>query len=287
MNRHFDSFISKIPKDIVSRTRCFISDGIAIFQPEEYVLGVKVIPEDYHFVVFHCNSPVAKINNREFACKKGCFLVVEPGTDIVVPWMENPPIANYTSISIRKDIFDRIGYEATGKHNVKFKDIHYQYSWSLVDAIERLKSEMLHYGGSYPMMIESTMIQIVFQIIRDSDIIPQAPKLNLSSETTYLNKIVEYMNNFYNCHITLDEICRKFYLSSSHFQRMFKYHLGITPHQYLIDIRIKKAKDLLLKDHYSLAEVARLCGFVNQGHFSTIFKQRVGTSPSMYKKHFY
>jgi transcriptional regulator GlxA family with amidase domain len=65
---------------------------------------------------------------------------------------------------------------------------------------------------------------------------------------------------------------------------MFKQKVGMTPHKYLLNIRIEKAKELLNTNHYSVAETAVFCGFESITHFSAAFKKSTGYSPFEYKK---
>jgi AraC family transcriptional regulator len=61
------------------------------------------------------------------------------------------------------------------------------------------------------------------------------------------------------------------YPSQCHFQRIFKNATNKTPYQYIIEFRINKSKEKL-KEDIPIAEIARLCGFLSGGHFSTVFK---------------
>jgi AraC-like DNA-binding protein len=89
-------------------------------------------------------------------------------------------------------------------------------------------------------------------------------------------------NNFAN-NITIEEIAQKSFFSKFHFIRLFKTVYGITPHQYLISVRIEKAK-LLLQTEISIAEVCHAVGFDSISSFSGLFKQVVAITPSLYKK---
>ncbi|SCY76759.1 helix-turn-helix transcriptional regulator [Alkaliphilus peptidifermentans] len=285
MNRyHFESFLNNIPKDELSRTQSFISDRIGLFQPEKYLFNVKVVPEEYHIALFHEDAPDVRVGKKEYASKKGSFLFIEPGTEIMVPQVEKPPAGNFTTLLVKKDLFEQILLEVTDKEHVKHNGKMKRYSWHLIDAIERYKYELLNYGSSHPMMLYSLGIQITYQLLRDMQVKSAQLFKKTGDEAALINKIIEYMHDFHNCNITLNEICSIFYISPSHFQRIFKCQMGVTPYQYLIDIRIKRAKDLLLKNNHSLSEIASLCGFINQAHFSAVFKQRCGVAPLNYKR---
>lgn len=60
--------------------------------------------------------------------------------------------------------------------------------------------------------------------------------------------------------------------------------VGKTPHQYIMECRHRKAREMLEKTKVSMEEVARRCGFVNSSHLSTTFKQIEGVSPLAYRK---
>jgi AraC-like DNA-binding protein len=80
------------------------------------------------------------------------------------------------------------------------------------------------------------------------------------------------------------DICDLLYLSPHHFKRIFKEHTGCTPHRYLLDIRLEKAKELLVRDGSPIEAVARQCGFVNAGHFAVAFKRATKLPPSEYRR---
>lgn len=60
--------------------------------------------------------------------------------------------------------------------------------------------------------------------------------------------------------------------------------MGITPHQYLIQQRIERAKKLLHNPHISIADIAFRCGFANQTHLTKRFRQLIGITPKAYQK---
>jgi AraC family transcriptional regulator len=64
------------------------------------------------------------------------------------------------------------------------------------------------------------------------------------------------------------------------FTRTFKRHCGRAPHQYILDARLEKARDLLLRGKENITEVALCCGFYSLSHFSVAFKNRWGIPPS-------
>lgn len=92
----------------------------------------------------------------------------------------------------------------------------------------------------------------------------------------------QYMDEHYAEKIDLPQIAREAFLSTFHFIRIFKKLYGITPHQYLIAVRIKKAKELL-RTNSNITEVCYSVGFTSATSFATLFKKISGISPSAYQ----
>ncbi len=74
-------------------------------------------------------------------------------------------------------------------------------------------------------------------------------------------------------------------MSTSWFIRSLKQYTGMTPVQYIILIRIAKARTLLESTDYSINEIASIVGYDNPLYFSRIFKKHTGSSPANYRKH--
>ena len=79
----------------------------------------------------------------------------------------------------------------------------------------------------------------------------------------------------------LAEICN---ISEIYFRKLFLKAYGVTPKQYIIDTRIKRAKQFLSDGNLKVISVAEECGFSNQYHFSRIFKEKTGVTPTDYGK---
>jgi len=72
-------------------------------------------------------------------------------------------------------------------------------------------------------------------------------------------------------------------ISEVHFRRCFKQIYHVSPQQYLTDLRLNKAKELLRYDMLPVTQIAGICGFADPCYFSRLFKQKTGFSPSEYR----
>jgi AraC-like DNA-binding protein len=93
-----------------------------------------------------------------------------------------------------------------------------------------------------------------------------------------------FINENFQEPLNLDEISQEACLSRYHFLRLFREEFATTPHQYLIDRRIEKAKELLRHRRMTVTDVCFEVGFQSLGSFSTLFRQRVGDAPVNYRQ---
>jgi AraC family transcriptional regulator len=98
-----------------------------------------------------------------------------------------------------------------------------------------------------------------------------------------LRKAIEFVRaNLDNC-LTLDSMAKAVDLSPSYFGEMFRISTGKTPHQYLREQRMERAKQMLQSKDARILDVAIACGFRTQQHFARIFRRTVGISPRQYR----
>jgi AraC-like DNA-binding protein len=84
--------------------------------------------------------------------------------------------------------------------------------------------------------------------------------------------------------LTIEQLAREVGISPFHFIRQFEAVFGVTPHQFRIASRLELAKQLLAGGEYSVTDVCMETGFSSLGSFSTLFAQRVGETPSAYRR---
>ena len=83
--------------------------------------------------------------------------------------------------------------------------------------------------------------------------------------------------------ITIDELSQAHYMSSRTLSRFIKKESGVSVHQYLLNIKVAKAIEIISKTNCKLTEVAMITGFSSQFHLSNTIKKIKGKSPSQYR----
>lgn len=111
-------------------------------------------------------------------------------------------------------------------------------------------------------------------------------KISSYSNVRKVDKVINYMIENYSQNITLSQLAEYSQISSSYLGNIFKKVTGKSTIDYLIDIRINKAKSLL-RDGFTVSETSKLVGFNDIFYFSRAFKKHEGMSPSQYMDIYY
>ena len=91
-------------------------------------------------------------------------------------------------------------------------------------------------------------------------------------------------NNISDPKLSNSDIAQNINISEVYFRKLFTSKYNISPKQYILNMRIEKAKHLLVHSPYSITAIATECGFSSVYIFSRCFKNRVGISPNEYSK---
>jgi AraC-like DNA-binding protein len=98
-----------------------------------------------------------------------------------------------------------------------------------------------------------------------------------------LRRAVDFIRSHLDQPILLEQVAASVALSPFHFHREFKRSTGLTPHQYVVQLRMERAKALLSDSNMPLAEVAAQVGFADQSHFSSTFRRATSMTPRSYR----
>jgi AraC family transcriptional regulator len=94
-----------------------------------------------------------------------------------------------------------------------------------------------------------------------------------------LQQAVDYIHTHLDRELSLEQMAAVIHISPTYFASLFKHATGISPHQYVIRQRVKRAKSLLLKTDLTIADIAFQVGFSSQSHLTQQFKRFTGMTP--------
>lgn len=145
-----------------------------------------------------------------------------------------------------------------------------------------LRLSTAHQSGGEAALLQatSTLLEILARLLSHhaaavSDA-PFAPSLVHAAQ--------RYMDRHFAEPLTLAQIAGACNLSPVYFHKQYTLRAGHTPHEYVTDKRIAKAKVLLRTEDVSIAQAAERCGFSSQSYFCACFKKTVGVTPGQYRK---
>lgn len=97
---------------------------------------------------------------------------------------------------------------------------------------------------------------------------------------------MEYIEQNIHHPISLDSLSARCSMSKFHFARLFKKSTGYAPLQYIVDVRILRAKKILKESDIAIEKIAASVGYNNASYFSRFFKKHTGYSPKAYRAKF-
>lgn len=111
-------------------------------------------------------------------------------------------------------------------------------------------------------------------------------RLSLEGKRSHLiTPAISYIEkNYGDTGIGNEQLAKKCCISEVYLRQLFLKETGMTPKQFVLEVRLEKAKQMLSEGLKTVGEVSELCGFSNPYHFSRMFKEKSGVSPLEYRK---
>jgi len=135
-------------------------------------------------------------------------------------------------------------------------------------------------------LLSQLFISLFHEELKLANVTNALPSLKKSTREELTKRILlstDYIQEFYNNSISLDELAAVSCLSKYHFLRLFKIAMSQTPHQFLTQVRIEKSKELLSRSGNNIHQIADKVGFQDSSSFSRAFYYYVGVYPSQFR----
>jgi AraC-like DNA-binding protein len=114
--------------------------------------------------------------------------------------------------------------------------------------------------------------------------IPAHRRLSRENRSDSMPNVMAWLTENATDNIPISEIAEQHHMTRRSFERNFTRFAGETPSKFRLNLRIEKAKELLGDSSVSLSDLALQCGFCDQSHFTRVFRQHMGKTPSQYRK---
>lgn len=219
------------------------------------------------------------INNRKWYglsfCQEGQITYVHNGKEFVSDKNHAifiPKGASYSLRGDKKGTFPVINFSAENFPCNEFSLIPINDTDSFLRDFEQIKALSLFDRNRAKVM--SLFYDIIHRL-----------SVSQSSVPGIMQNIFNYIEkNYHSPHLTNGFISEEFGISEVYLRKLFSNYCNQSPRQYIIDIRISRAKQLLSEGRTKIGDIAEECGFSNQYHFCRIFKEKTGLTPTDYGK---
>ncbi len=194
-----------------------------------------------------------------------------------------PKSIDYHLLSGKESLY-AINFEALDKETVNalekeirkysIKDHNY-----ICELFERITTVWAKKDSFYYVESMSLFYKIISEIEKRFDKKEKNPSfLKIKSALDYIN------TSFISPDISVSNLADLVGYSEAYFRRIFIKIIGKKPLEYINELRINLARELLLSDYYTIEMISEKCGFTDTKYFSTFFKKQTGYSPSEYRK---
>jgi AraC family transcriptional regulator len=145
--------------------------------------------------------------------------------------------------------------------------------------------DALRQGGlGSGLMFEALARVFLVKLIQTfGDIRDEEAEFRTGFTAKHYKRVLDFIEANLERTIAVEELADVAGISPFHFSRLFKETLGTSPHQFVMNFRVEKAKKHLANPDAPLIDVALGCGFADQAHFSRVFKQATGQTPREFR----
>jgi AraC family transcriptional regulator len=187
--------------------------------------------------------------------------------------------------SIDPSLVSELSAESDLPHKTEFRHRRNLRDSSLGNLITLLADEARSGGTSGRLYVELLTRALALRFLGLASDTRDFKLVRRSKLPTFaLSRVLEKMELEAAEDLDLHTLARESGYSKSQFLRMFRASMGCSPHQWLIQLRIERAKQMLRRGSIPLIEIAAACGFSSHAHLSTSFRKAVGVSPNQYRR---
>jgi AraC family transcriptional regulator len=140
------------------------------------------------------------------------------------------------------------------------------------------------HGPGARMYVESAAAVLALRLLRMGGASIRAAGSRSGLPDVILRRAKEYLHEQMSRNPGVAELAAAVGMNVHHFSRMFKRSTGLAPHQYLNDVRLERAKQLLADGRTTIIEIGYETGFASPSQFSAFFRKRTGLTPSQYRR---
>lgn len=253
-----DSILNLTITDVVGANRLFRSSiGIANNRTNRdmWAIILKIEGKTFYNVK---NKQILSDSQHPLIVPKGCtysWKVIEPGECIIIEFQADA----YGDDIFEFDVFDNS---------------------IILNSFAKIEKSLSIQSPTHKLHCKQLVYEILLFLAKSA----HKEYVSKDKRNTLKPAIIYMAENYFDNTINNDFLASLCSISTVHFRKTFETVYGTSPIKYLHMLRINKAKSMLMSDYESINQVAESVGYSSIYHFSKMFKQYVGVSPSEYSK---
>ncbi|MEK3800577.1 AraC family transcriptional regulator [Peribacillus sp. FSL H8-0477] len=214
-------------------------------------------------------------SNKEVSIKEYDLIVINPNIEHTEKSSSDYPL-EYIVLGIQG-----LAFSAADDPGSQVSFFNYKQEHDITLFLQQLMKEVLNQKEDYELIIENILEIVLLKMMRTK---------NFSLEKTSSEKIskdMAYIKNYIKQHfreeINLDTLAEVGHINKYYLSHSFKKAFGVSPIEYLIQMRIRESKILLETTNYPISNISAITGFSSQSFFAQSFKRVTNMSPSQYR----
>ena len=274
------AYLGKEHEDIVDNTKPFVITAAGYYRVHtSEVIGTKRPNgrNDYQLLYIAAGCAHFFFDGVERIIPKGNMILFRPNEpQIYNLYAADKPETYWIHFTGSEVAHLLRHYEMPENEKVFFTGTSLDYQWLFRQMIQELQLQRINYNDLLSMNLRHIFLKINRYLHEGNEI-----------GTEMLNEIeqaMHYFNDHYNQSIVIDEYAKSRAMTANWFIQNFRKVTKCTPMQYILNLRITNAMNLIDNTNYNMSQIASAIGYENSMYFSRIFKKHTGLTPTAYKQ---
>lgn len=238
--------------------------------------------DSYEFVICLTRVPFAVIDNKIYDRPTNALFAVNPMQDHGLSM--DVKGSGLCGVHVDRETVGSVAYEIYGSPNIVFSNETFTANHEMKLLVNLFLEELKYKQVGHEFMVENLAHLIIGNLMRNiNHSLPSKPHNKPRGYKENIKKVIDYMNENYTTGVSCTELSNLIKMDKYRFIRIFKSQTDKTPYEYLLDLKIEKAKKMLKARDYTITEISMICGFSSHSHFTSTFKKKTGLSPKEYR----
>lgn len=263
--RSSDGTVVRVDHCFVSFPEChqlFILSGLHVQEQDHSVLLAALRRKERH-----SNARIGALDSGAWILAKGGFL---DGRNAALHWEYHDSFSEeFPEVNLQRSVFVADAKYPTASGGTATADL-------MLHLVEETHGEDLSIAISD---------QLVYNAVRTAN---AEQKVSLQSRTGFrnphLSRAAAIMKENIDAPLQPSAIAARLGISARQLERVFGKHMNTSPKRYYMELRLERARKLLIQTEMSSTDVAMACGFASPGHFARVYRKAFGVTPMMQKR---